>query len=200
MRQEFDYELPEGLEPHWIAPGSAVYWKHQFASERVEETSDDGRRRRKVIEVDKGWAPTSPLPAVNASQIVAYLKKGLRLRPPQEGVDVEALEAAVPAAALAMSQPEEEKEPARTFICERHGWGKRLSYATWKGYVRHCARFNEPMEEAVPAEVAEHAKGFKWFCFLHNTGFTLERLAKRHLTVMQRRRQPHITLEQMKVS
>ena len=90
------WELPDGLEPHWVSPGKAIYWQEQSVRDR-KIVNTDGQSSVEVTWRNEGWIPAGPFPANNAGQIAHYLSKGLRLRPPVNGVSVEArTEAAIP--------------------------------------------------------------------------------------------------------
>jgi hypothetical protein len=39
----FNTRLAEGLEPHWVRSGKAVYWQPVILRKRMEETDEDGR-------------------------------------------------------------------------------------------------------------------------------------------------------------
>jgi len=194
----FNTRLAEGLEPHWVRSGKAVYWQPVILRKRMEETSEDGRMYRSIKEVHEGWQPTlGGLPANNATQIANYLKKGFRLRPPQDGVDVEMLEAAVPSEALQAEPP----APAeRKFICYRHGWGQKV-FKTWKAYRNHCLYYNEGIEEEIPPEVMERMGRFKYYCVLHDKGFDSKKLTDTHYSIETRRPGSlyHPTVEEMYV-
>lgn len=194
--EAFQWQIPDGLEPHWVSPGKAVYWQAQVVKEPVEVTSDDGSQHRELQDVDHGWAPTSGLPANNASVISRYLEKGLRLRPP--AVDVEPLRSTVPAEVLqgVLEEPTPVEEPQ--FFCRRHGY-KRKGFKTWKTYVIHCNTYKEDFEYSPPEEVMERAKTFPYFCFVHNKGFTDPRHAGRHAKseAGKARSAGHPTLQQM---
>ena len=90
LRNDYNWDVPDGLEPHWIAPGRAVFWQLQTVRERVMRVDDNGRNRPVIEDVERGWAPTTAgLPAGSASQIAHWFDKGLRMRPPVDGVDAE---------------------------------------------------------------------------------------------------------------
>ena len=36
-KEPYNIVLPEGLEPHWVAPGKAVYWSELIVREVVEK-------------------------------------------------------------------------------------------------------------------------------------------------------------------
>jgi len=68
-----------------------------------------------------------------------------------------------------------------------HGAGDKDNrlFPTWKGYLRHCVHFNEPLQEKPPDEVLEMAAGYKWFCFLHDVGFneSQHRAMEQHMRI-----------------
>lgn len=195
IRRELDaaphrYPIPDEDEPHWIAPGKAVYWQNYILREAVE-TTENGVARRVLQDVPKGWFPTdSGLPAGSAAMIAHYLAKGFRLRPPIAGVDVQTLESAVPSEALQV-EPPLIVEPGRHFWCRRHGT-KQFEFRTWKGYVRHCVKGREDLEENTPVDVELRRKQFPYYCAMHDVGFRTKSGAERHRTVERLRPgQPH---------
>jgi len=197
--EPFMWDVQEGLEPHWVAPGRAVFWQLQTTQKIVQKTFEDGRVRSVKEDVPTGWEPTSSgLPAGSASQISQYLDKGLRLRPPEEGVDVESLKSAIPSGSFQVEA--EEEKPSVEYVCARHGF-KRYTSATWKNYIRHCAQFNEVPELDAPQEVQEKVADYKYYCYIHNRGYMSQKMATRHIRTEMRkpRRGIHPALEQMAV-
>lgn len=196
LDREYNWVIPEGLEPHWVYPGKAVYWQRQLRRAAVDKTDESGRPYRVMEEQDQGWEPTSPLPANNAGTISAYLRKGLRLRPPSDG---EGVEAYVEAAALSQA-PEESPKKEVQYLCNRHGY-RAKGFTSWKLYVRHCSRFGESLQYDVPPEVIDQmtSSGFTYYCLLHNRGFKSKVAAGRHAKVEQRkpRAGQHATVDQM---
>ena len=198
----YQWEIPDDLEPHWIAPGKAVWWQKQTVRTRVEKTGDNGRTYRILEDVEHGWQPTNAgLPTNNPSQIAAYLEKGLRLRPPLDGVDDETLRSSVPSEALQAAyavelEPEEQVE----YVDQRIGYKKR-TFHSWKSYVRFCSANKLPLEHSVPAEVMEKAQGYRWYCFQCDVGFNNQRHAERHYQVERRRptASSHETVAQMRM-
>ena len=68
-KEPYNIVLPEGLEPHWVAPGKAVYWSERIVREVVEK-EEYGISKRVLEDVSHGWFPASEehgLPANNAS-------------------------------------------------------------------------------------------------------------------------------------
>lgn len=181
LLQRHHWELPDGLEPHWIGPGTAVYWQQQVRRERVE-------RKKGIWSIEdryEGWAPTlQGLPANNASQIAHYLDKGLRLRPPDSALDAKQV------AELLPEGKTEEKPQEFIYFCGRHPEHGSTGFRTWEQYIKHCDHNMEPVEFEAPAAVKERMQGYKYFCILHNTGFNNYRLAYRHWQV-ERRLSPH---------
>ena len=198
LRNDYNWDVPDGLEPHWIAPGRAVFWQLQIVRERVMRMDDHGRNRPVIEDVERGWTPTTAgLPAGSSSQIAHWLDKGLRMRPPVDGVDAETLKAAVPSDRI---EVEPEPEPENVFFCDRHGW-KQHGFKTWKSYTAHCVAYRELPEVEPPGEVKEAMKAFKFYCLLHNVGFNNNALATRHVRNELRKpgRSVHQTLDQMNV-
>jgi hypothetical protein len=192
--------LAEGLEPHWVSPGRAVYWQRQTRRVIVVEKDDDGNSRRAVRWKEEGWAPTTDqgLPANNPSQIAHYLEKGLRLRPPQDGVEDEVVKASVPSEVLQRV----EEQPAieqRVFRCSRHREGRDYVLKTWKAYTRHCVRHSEPIELQPPDKVVELMGKHPYFCMMHARGFKNKVGAQRHFRTEMRKpgRSVHQTVDQM---
>jgi hypothetical protein len=205
------FEVPEGLEPHWVYPGKAVLWRHQVISRGVprhDENGDivideDGSIVRTLVETDGGWRPTLPLPVANASQLAAYLNKGFRLRPPASGVDVEAYrevhEAAATQEATEVKQVEEEADRER-YACLRHRQG-RMEFNSWRSYIRHCENHKELPNVEPPDYVLDRVRRFKWYCLVHNKGWNNHKRAQMH--IQQEMRKPnrayHAALSEMEV-
>lgn len=194
-RADFQLDLTE--MPHWVDSGKAVYWQCYILREIVEKKDADGKKYRELEDVDKGWQPTGPLPANNASVIARYLKKGFRLRPPTDEVveyDVEALEAA---------EPTEAPEPQREYACNRQHYGipnrGTHKFKTWTLYLQHCDRYGVPVEEAPPDDVIQRRLKSRWFCIVHDIAFEIKRMADRHIKSYLRRSKKHATVDQMEV-
>jgi len=184
---EYKWVIPDGLEPHWLSPGKAVYWQEQITLERrfVDNISnkeiphthtsvDQGHWERTLV--SSGWKPTSALPADNASQVAHYLNKGFRLRPPQDGVESEYIRESADLLEVASENP----PTGNKFFCWRHFEKGRIGFETWDGYLRHCDKYAEKPIETPPKEILEHAAAFVWYCPIHNIGFMKISLAKRH--------------------
>jgi len=199
----YGVELPDGVEPHWVGPGTAVYWQRLTILERLPRKDGDGDILKdghgntlyERVPVEYGWKPTSPLPANNGGQIAHYLGKDFRLRPP-EGVGVEASEVAVPV--------EDVQEPAQEFACNRHG-PEAFRFSTWKGYARHCDGRNELGEEQPPTSVLTERRRHQWYCALHQTPFKTKRTAEQHVRGYIHARpgrpaRPHLPVEEMEVT
>jgi hypothetical protein len=196
----YNWDVPDSLEPHWVAPGYAIYWQELIIREPIEHY--DGDTVRRVLEdVSKGWHPTdSGLPANNPSVIAHYLNKGFRLRPPTAGVSVETLEATVPSEALVRMSEEAIEDDKPEYLCSRHGY-RRKSFITWKGYVRHCVESNELLEYDPPQFMMDLLKDYPYVCMVHGKGFRNARHAGRHYRSEMRKpgRSIHPNLEQMKI-
>jgi len=167
-------------------PGRAIWWQEQIS--RVRQFVD--RETREVIpnttanqdkgewvinEVNSGWQPTTAFPTNNATQIANYLKKGVRLRPPVDGVDAVVFDAA--------ALPEVQAEPPapeRTFVCTRHEHG-RVSFPTWSAYITHCKHHREKPQETPPEDVLDRMMTFEYYCPVHDIGFQNRKLVARHL-------------------
>ena len=198
LESDFSIHVDEDTMPHWVDVGKAVYWQRLLVREPVTRKDDDGESYRVLEDIDHGWQHTGALPANNASQIANYLKKGFRLRPPIEGVvdyDVEALEAAEPA-----EVPEDE---STVYKCSQVHFGipdrGTHRFNTWSGYIQHCARFNVPIEEQPPDDVIVRREGSRWFCLLHDSAFSMYRLAKRHVEHYMHLGKQHVDVKQMEV-
>lgn len=195
------YEIPDGLEPHWVEPGKAVLWQEQRRS-TIEVAVDEkgqpilnrhGLPIRERKEESVGWTATSPLPVGNANQFAYYIRKGMRLRPPMEGAAPEIVKESE-------AQAEKEEPPVALFVCNRHGYDFK-AFKTWKGYIRHCATAQEVPVLEPPEVVLKRARKYPLYCYIHNIGFRSERLAKRHIDIERLRlvRGTHPTLEQMAI-
>jgi len=195
LSKDYGIDLPEGLEPCWVEPGKAIYWQAQMVREPVTFTDDKtGHLYRDMVERPTGWLETSPLPANNASQIAHYLKKGLRLRHPDQ-------------VAVEMEPPVSLEEPAQAeehpgFLCDRHGIGNRRTLKTWKSYIQHCQHYKEIPEHTPPPDVLLRATNFEFFCFYHGIGFATQAGAARHRTVELKKpgKSLHPTVDEMRVS
>ena len=203
-KEPYNIVLPEGLEPHWVAPGKAVYWSELIVREVVEK-EEYGVSKRVLEDVSHGWFPTSEehgLPANNASSIAHYLNKGFRLRPPEAGVSDETLQSTFTAEALELidQEPEEETE-VEIYVCRRHG-NKSRTFKSWKGYIAHCTQFKENLETEPPEEVQKLAMEYPYFCFIHNRGFSSYKSAWRHqrTELSKGGKAQHPTTEQMKLT
>jgi len=196
--------IPDGLEPHWVAPGKAILWQEQITSKAQLVAEADGKSRRAVVESNEGWVPTSRLSANNASAIAQYLSKGLRFRPPEQGQGVEVYyqenAASLEGSVNALKEFVEQQDRI-TYDCDRHPDKGTVSLATWKAYLRHCQAYAELPDLPLPEEIQERAKKFKWYCTQHNQGFTNEQLAHQHLRSELRKpgRALHATVKQMEV-
>ena len=204
--QEYRWELPDGLEPHWVRPGKAVYWHDQLVRVRRFVDNKSGNViPHTVANLEKGhweadWnpvggVPTGPLPANNASQLAHYLNKGFRLRPPKKGVAAEMQRESA-------DLPEVVSESLSTavYFCRRHEKGV-LGFSTWDAYLKHCAHNQEAVTEAPPQEVLSRINRFKWYCPLHDIGFNHPNHAQRHYKTERRKPggQYHPTVEDMLV-
>ena len=206
LLQDYHWEIPEGLEPHWVGPGKARYWQEQTKLERTFVDNETGdplvhtgenleRGHMEGVWVTIGWEPTGPLPAANAGQVAHYLNKGLRLRPPREGVAAEIWRESA-------DLPEAPSEaPPAPYTCFRHGEKGKMAFANWKAYIKHCTHYNEPPKETPPQEVLERMARFQWYCLNHDIGFNHKAHVTRHFKAEMRRagRPFHMTVEDMQV-
>lgn len=199
-RAPFNLVVADGLEPHWVAPGRAVFWQEQIVRERKSFKDDLGNVRYTMEDVPTGWQPTDGgLPANNASGIAYWLNKGLRLRPPGDGVTAETWETTVSPEALRAMDVVPEVIPNK-YTCNRHGVDLR-GFGTWKAYIQHCTYFIEQPEFDPPEESQLRAGLAKYYCAAHDKVFNNARLAFHH--VREEIRKPgkriHLSIEQMKV-
>ena len=202
-KEPYNIVLPEGLEPHWVAPGKAVYWSELIVREVVEK-EEYGISKRVIEDVSHGWFPVGEehgLPANNASTIAHYLNKGFRLRPPEAGVSDETLQSTFTAEALELIDQEPEEEETVEYVCRRHN-NRTRRFKSWKTYVAHCAQYREGIEADIPEEVTVKMQEFSYFCLLHNKGFTNNKSAWRHMKSELRRqgKAAHPSVEQMKIN
>jgi hypothetical protein len=180
------------IEPHWVTPGMAVYWQQTETMKGVPAHREDGSERphTALVSLDetRQWVQTGPLPAGNNSHLAYYLQvRGFRLRPP----DIESVEAPVG------SQVEAEASPP-AYVCGNHH--RSMGFATWDAYLAHCTRYGEH-PAGMPAEIAERAQEFIYYCVLHDTGMNNHRAADHHYRYFNRRERArrHPTPEQMEV-
>jgi hypothetical protein len=215
LREEYQWDIPETLEPHWVTSGKAVYWqpqinrhvgiiKDEFGEDAVDE---EGTPILGFVEDVTGWVATGGLPANNPSIVAHYLNKGFRFRPPSssdlavEVKDVEALQEAAASQEEAKAKRDEEQRQQVTYTCLRHRTGK-MAFRSWKAYIRHCASYKEQPTEQPPPSIVTRMAGYKYYCFLHDRGYDSERMANRHITIELRRggRGNHPALAHMAVS
>ena len=199
LSKSFNWFIPVGLEPHWTAPGKAIYWQEQIVRKPSLVTGEDGTKRRVMQDVRMGWEPiTSGLPASNASIIAHYLEKGFRLRPPQDGVSLETREAAK------LSEVSQEPEPPKQlpYVCHRHIDLGSFGFATWRGYLKHCDHFDEEIESDLPEEAKARMREFPYYCVRHDIPFKNSRGAARHRWIESRRQSSkrHATVDEMKTT
>ena len=177
-------------EPHWVAPGRAVYWHHEVVREKFAR--EDGTTY--LDDRDYGWQPQGfphGLATGNEVQLLATLKKGFRLRPPVDGVD-EVFESAVPSEA--QGGPVNE---APLYECKRHEKG-RVTFVTWKSYIDHCRHFKEKPDQVPPQEVLDKMEQATYYCVLCDKSFEKERQAAQHFANEKRKRGTgHPTVAQM---
>jgi hypothetical protein len=201
------WNIPEGIEPHWVSPGKAVYWQEQTILGRqfvdditgavIPYTADaiDKGHWERTYE-SSGWETTGPLPANNASQLAHYLNKGFRLRPPVDGVDAETMRESA-------DLPEAPSEDVSSvqYYCLRHPDKGKLGFINWKTYIRHCAQYQEKPIGDPPQEILDFAGMFKWYCPLHNVGYNKSKEAQRHYKSERKKPggQYHPTIEDMLV-
>ena len=198
LREEYQFDIPEALEPHWVTSGKAVYWQPQISRHVGVITDEDGndvidaqgQPVRGFIEETAGWAATGGLPANNPSIVAHYLNKGFRFRPPSSGdlaVEVKDVEALQAAASQEEAKAKRDKEQHQeTYTCLRHRTGK-MAFRSWKAYIRHCAHYREQPTEQPPPSIATRMAGYKYYCFLHDRGYDSERMANRHIAVELRK-------------
>lgn len=196
LKELYGLAVPDELEPHWVAPGKAVFWKNTILLEYKRDPEKLKHNVMEILETSLGeWKPTAPQPVGNAAQLHRYLDyKGFRLRPPLSGVEaglkelIEAVEAA--------DQPEESKPE---FICLNHDY---ITH-TWKGYLNHTNHFKEPPDlSQMPDDVREAMKTAEYYCAVHNISFPAERSAIHHVREHARKNwisQPHVKAEDMRV-
>ena len=205
LKLVYNWIIPDDLEPHWVGPGKAILWQEQITSTSELVTEEDGKSRRVPVETNNGWIPTSKLSVNNASAIDQYLSKGLRFRPPNQGQGLEVYyqenSAFLESSVNALKEFVEQQNRI-TYNCDRHPDKGTVALATWKAYLRHCQAYGELPDLPLPEEIQERVKTFKWYCTLHNQGFTNEQLAHQHMKVELRKpgRALHATVKQMEVS
>jgi len=139
--------VADGVEPHWTAPGEAMFWQRTTLRHR----GDDGNIEETLTE----WEPTGPISAGSAAVIARHLENGMRLRP--EG-GVEAQDAAGP--------PVDQVVP-ETYTCVRHN----APYPTWRGYLKHCKARYEIPELPLPMDRWRLVRSSIWYCRWHDTAW-----------------------------
>ena len=189
----FSFVISEDIEPHWVSPARAVLWQRQTTRKR--EVSEKGKV--KFVDETTGWSPTKGQPIGNASQLAYYLRKGLRLRPPQDGVEdvrhLQDIEAIPPA------EPLEEK-PLAKYLDDRLPTGT-IGFDTWKGYLRHCERHKLTPENEPPDEIKRTMLNYEYFDLMRNKGFNNRKAAWLHAKEIQRKtgKKAEVLLKSFKV-
>lgn len=197
LRDDHDVDWPESIEPHWVGPGSAVYWQRQVETKAVEVASASGRPVKELVDVEKGWVPTSPLPA-DASGIAYYLRKGLRLRPSDYDESVELSSEPAPS-------PEAEGESTGPqYYCDRHpglrGDGVQ-KFVNWRAYRAHCHQSLEDLDpnQLPPQTVLNQMAQYSYWCVKCQIGFNSPRAATQHSALRTEMRPAlHISAEEMR--
>lgn len=177
--KEFSYKVSEGIEPHWVGPSRAVLWQRQTIRKRKVDESG----KAKLVDETLGWTPTKGQPIGSASQLAYYLRKGLRLRPPRDGVEDVRLLTELETASSAESLSE---EPEAQFIDNRSANGT-VGFVTWKAYMRHCERFRLKPEYEPPDAVKRTMLDFPYFDLVRNKGFKNQKAAYIHAKEIQRK-------------
>ena len=117
LASEHNWHIRDGIEPFWTSPGRCVLWQRHIVTVRKKGNGKNAPVR--LEEVDHGYQPTSNgMPANNPSQLAAYFEKGFRLRPPENGVDVDVFRNAIPDDLL-QADLEQETAPIK-YICTNH--------------------------------------------------------------------------------
>ena len=177
--KEFSFVISEDIEPHWVSPARAVLWQRQTTRKR--EVSEKGKV--KFVDETTGWSPTKGQPIGNASQLAYYFRKGLRLRPPQNGVEdvrhIQDIEITSPA------EPLEEK-PLAQYLDNRLPTGT-IGFDTWKGYLRHCERHKLTPEHEPPDSIKRTMFNYEYFDVIRNKGFNNRKAAYHHAREIQRK-------------
>ena len=192
LASEYNWHIRDGIEPFWTAPGRCVLWQRHIVTVRKKGNGKNASVR--LEKVDHGFQATSQGMSVNnPSQFAAYFEKGFRLRPPENGVDIDVFRNAVPDEIL-QADAEQETAPIK-YICTNHV--DSFGFSSWKSYLKHCLHHSEQPTIELPDEVIERSKNTKYFCVIHNTGFHGDRLANQHITHKHRSGVWALTLEQM---
>ena len=194
LRVDFGFEVPDGLEPHWTSPGTAVFYTKDTTVKFESKVDESRHNLQGFVEEDDGhWTVTSPMPVGNAQQFSRYIeRKGFRLRPPLNGVDgrlKEVVESAV---------SPEVPDPEYDYRCEVHN----VEFLTWRGYRQHCRARREQADLSMMPEGTRMTVGqFDFYCAQHNFGTFSARAARDHRKVHLRIPSPgqHSTVEQMTV-
>jgi hypothetical protein len=182
LRNDLNYELGVGQEPHWVEPGRAILYHNVSVSEYGRETN-------------YGWTATNPLPIGNAIQLRNYLQKGFRLRASVEPqVNVESSETA--------EYTEGDLYENAPYVVP----GKKAprKFITWDAYRSYCETRGISLRYDPPQEILDKMKEYEFYCLVHDHGFNSKRAAKNHRAYYvapppRGRGQKHATLEQMEV-
>ena len=197
LRTEFLWELPDDLEPHWVDSGRAILWQQEGLRVPVPKKDKDGKTYRVMEDQVGDWKPTtSGFRVDTASRLAAHLSKGLRLRPPEDGVDVEMLMASMPSDAPASAKVVENK-----YFCDRHGL-KRKGFAIWQTYAEHCHHNMEIREYDTPPALIKEMMKHEWRCFYCLKSFGSRKAAMHHAKQERKRggRSQHPTVELMEAA
>lgn len=183
LRKEHSLRLL--YEPIWVAQGSAIFWQKPNYLYKAPLASESK------------WAPTGALPANTPSVIARYLEKGLRLRPPDVGVDVEPCdpESALPSDAVQPVIGEEELPVL--YSCKRHG-SSQYRFKSWSTYTIHCSSKRELLEYNPPVQEQKKALKFEYYCHLHGKGFNNIGSLVEHIKMKARQGIPHPEILDMK--
>jgi len=182
LRNDLDYELGVGQEPHWVEPGRAILYHNVTVSEYGRETN-------------YGWKATNSLPIGNAIQLRNYLRKGFRLRASVEPqVNVESSETA--------EYTEGDLYENAPYVVP----GKRAprKFITWDAYRTYCDTRGVSLRYDPPQEILDKMKEYEFYCLVHDHGFNSKRGANNHRAYYvapppRGRGQKHATLEEMEV-
>lgn len=179
-------------DPEFTEPGKAIYHCPRIITKGKPEVSEE------YSEVT-AWDMT-PLPAENASQIAARLRKGCLFQQPHiDSVKFVGLQ-------LKDIDPNLNKGPGPELKFHHQIGPNVYNFQTWGGYVNFMNHRKLVITEAdyPPERRDELLEQYKdgWVCWQHNLGFNNPHLAQQHRreSIRQPGRATHTTLDEMNLS
>ena len=186
LLREFGWQVL--VDPEFTEPGTALYHCPRVVSKGRPSVPEE-------FSEDTEWDIT-PLPANNASQVAARLKKGCLFQ-----------KAGVPSVLFVGPQIEQidpnlsldkVQEPKFT-----HAIGQdTYNFETWDAFLWFLNHRDIPVDVSqCPDRVKEHLESFKYRCYQHNFATDNEHLANQHIRAirqsLRRGRTVHLSLDEL---